>query len=74
LGSVDRSELRGYASRRVSRGRRKFFSIADFPFTVGRRSNASRQESIAELAGDYGIRDIARYVEKVRRVETIYER
>jgi hypothetical protein len=62
------------------RGTRTFSSIADFPFTAGRRSDTSIRELIAELAVDYGIHDIARYVAKVERmlgsavVETIYER
>ena len=62
------------------RGTGTFVPLLNFPFTAGRRSDASIQESVAELAVDYGIRDIERYVAKVERmmgsvaVETIYER
>jgi hypothetical protein len=62
------------------RGSRTFTPLANYPFIAGRRSDASIRQSVAELAVDYGIRDIARYVTKVERmmgsiaIETVYER
>lgn len=62
------------------RGSSTFTRVADFPFNAARRSTTSINESIAELAVDYGIPDIQDHVIAVERmfsgevVETIYRR
>jgi hypothetical protein len=54
--------------------------IDRYPFSAGRRSADSIQESIAELAVDYAVRDVEEFVIRVERVmggrllETVYER
>jgi hypothetical protein len=54
--------------------------IDRYPFSAGRRGADSIQESIAELAVDYAVRDVEEFVIRVERVmsgrllETVYER
>lgn len=62
------------------RGSHTFRRLPEYPFKVGRRTEASIKDSVAELAVDYGIPDVSVYVRRVERVigsrsvETIYER
>jgi len=62
------------------RGSQTFRRLPDYPFSAGRRTKLSIQESVAELAVDHGIQDVSVYVTRVERVngsmhvETIFER
>jgi len=81
-GAVVVSRINSGATHRGGspRGSETFVRLADYPFRVGRRSEASIRESLAELAVDYSVPDVERYVTRVDRmlgsnhVETIYER